>query len=146
METNDLIWDITEHCLAVRTLSAARAITRSYDTALRSVDLTITQFTLLAATARMQPESISDLANRLSLERTSLSRNLKPLEAMGFIERFDEGTARRRGISITPSGRSKLEEAYPYWQQAQRDTEVGLTMEFGEIDKVLSALRGRELL
>ena len=85
-----MIKSITGRCLAVRTLSAARAISRRYDTALRPVGLTITQFTLLAAIAQTRPNSISEIAERLSMERTSLTRGAKLLEASDLIERSGE--------------------------------------------------------
>ena len=81
MDTEQIIEDVGDRCLALRALSTARAVTRRYDAALRPSGLTITQFTLLISIARLKPVAISALADVLSMERTSLSRNLKPLEA-----------------------------------------------------------------
>ncbi|WP_146739712.1 MarR family winged helix-turn-helix transcriptional regulator [Hyphomonas pacifica] len=68
-----------------RLLRAARRITREYDDALRPVGLTVTQFGLLNSVDRYEPDSISELADLLALDRTTLSRNLKPLEKAGLI-------------------------------------------------------------
>ena len=94
-----MIKSITGRCLAVRTLSAARAISRRYDTALRPVGLTITQFTLLAAIAQTRPNSISEIAERLSMERTSLTRGAKLLEASDLIERSGEAGDPKAGFT-----------------------------------------------
>lgn len=145
MSTKKIIEDVTGHCLAVRTISAARALTRSYDAALRPVGLTITQFTLLAATAHLKPQSISDLATKLSIERSSLSRNLLPLEKLGLIGRTEEGPARCREISITKAGLKTLKKAYPLWKEVQQETVSNLELGFRDVEKVLSSLRGHEL-
>ena len=93
--------DVTQRCTAGRVLRAARRITREYDDALRPVDLTIAQFGLLNAVGRFEPDSISELADLLALERTTLSRNLKPLEKAGLIFRGEEGDGRRRRLLLT---------------------------------------------
>jgi DNA-binding MarR family transcriptional regulator len=110
-----MIKSITGRCLAVRTLSAARAISRRYDTALRPVGLTITQFTLLAAIAQTRPNSISEIAERLSMER------------------------------ITDKGLSLLREAYPLWEKAQLETEALLGDEIDETNRFLNLLRNGPL-
>ncbi|HAW77881.1 MAG TPA: MarR family transcriptional regulator [Alteromonas australica] len=140
-----MIKSITGRCLAVRTLSAARAISRRYDTALRPVGLTITQFTLLAAIAQTRPNSISEIAERLSMERTSLTRGAKLLEASDLIERSGEAGTRKRALRITDKGLSLLREAYPLWEKAQLETEALLGDEIDETNRFLNLLRNGPL-
>jgi len=142
MDTEQIIEDVGDRCLALRALSTARAITRRYDAALRPSGLTITQFTLLISIARLKPVAISALADVLSMERTSLSRNLKPLEAAGLVERMTEASGRAKPIRITDAGRKKLEEAYPMWIKAQQATEEKLTGSAQSVSDALYTLRG----
>jgi DNA-binding MarR family transcriptional regulator len=66
------------------------------------------------------PLPMSELAARLYMERTTLTRNLKPLEDAGLVERpADPQDARVRLVAITPLGRRKLREARRYWRRAQ---------------------------
>ena len=142
MDTEQIIEDVGDRCLALRALSTARALTRRYDAALRPSGLTITQFTLLISIARLKPVAISALADVLSMERTSLSRNLKPLEAAGLVERMAETSGRAKPIRITDAGRKKLEEAYPMWIKAQQATEEKLTDSAQSVSDMLYTLRG----
>ena len=124
VKNEDIFDDVIGRCAAVRTLSAARAMTRLFDSALRPVDLTITQFTLLITIGRARPESISKIGDWLNIERTSLTRNIKLLEIAGYVSRGDEGMRRRRQIKLTPAGHGVLRRAYPLWQTAQERVEV----------------------
>lgn len=106
-------------CSAARLLRATRVVTRHYDDALRPVGITITQFGLLNMIKRYEPESISDVAQMLNVDRTTLSRNLKPLENAGLVFRGNEGESRRRRVLLTTLGVAKLKEAIPLWRKAQ---------------------------
>ena len=68
---------------------------------------------------RYEPESISDVAQMLNVDRTTLSRNLKPLENAGLVFRGNEGESRRRRVLLTTLGVAKLKEAMPLWRKAQ---------------------------
>lgn len=137
-KTSEILTDVMTRCAGVRTLSSARAVTRHYDAALRPADLTITQFTLLIVIGALRPSSISEIGNWLSIERTSVTRNLKPLERRGFIERKPEGAQRMRPVALTMAGQQKLKESYPYWQAAQ--TEIETMLGESELEKALNAL------
>lgn len=111
--------DVIENCAAVRTLSAARSITKIYGDTLKPLGITITQFTLLITIGRVKPQSISEIGKWLNIERTSLTRNIKPLEASGLVTRSNEGPQRRRRIELTKKGEKLLISAYPLWREAQ---------------------------
>lgn len=118
--------EVTGRCVAGRVLRASRLITRHYDDALRPTGLTIMQFGLLNVIGKYEPESISHVAEMMNLDRTSLSRNLKPLEKAGYVHRGNEGNQRRRRVLLTTLGLKKLEEARPYWKAAQERMEAAL--------------------
>ncbi|WP_108812108.1 MarR family transcriptional regulator [Sphingorhabdus sp. Alg231-15] len=111
-----------EGCICQRTRKAARLVTKTYDDALRPFGLRGTQFTLLAAAAQADGGvSISELAEHLGMDRTTLSRNLKPLERDGMIDILDEeNVGRTKTVRLTESGFAKFAEAAPSWRQTQK--------------------------
>ncbi len=112
--------DVATNCACLRTRMAARKITRAYDAALRPSGLKITQFTLLVAIAKGAGRaSISGLAERLALERTTLVRNLQLLAKDRLIDIGPEGPRRARAITLTTAGRTRLHVALPLWARAQ---------------------------
>lgn len=107
-------------CTCVNVRRASRAITRIYDKALEPAELKITQFSVLANLAHSGPLSVTKLAGILKLDRTTLVRNLKALQAAGFIENTAGSDPRERAIGITESGRAVVERARPHWEVAQK--------------------------
>ncbi len=104
-------------CHALR--KAARAVTQFYDGALRPAGLRATQFTVLLVAARTATATMTELAEALVVDRTTLTRNLKPLKERGLIESVAGEDRRERHIAITPKGRQALARATPAWRQAQ---------------------------
>lgn len=117
---------ISQRCVAFQTRKAARVVTRFYDEALRPVDLKITQFTLLVAIKVTRPESITELADILGLERTTLTRNLAVLERSGLVDISEEDNSRSRTMAVTVKGLERLIKAYPLWEEAQKKVEASL--------------------
>src|SRR5215470_18154900 len=111
--------DVVENCACHKARAAARAVTRAYDDALRPSGLRATQFAVLVAVGIDGAMSIAALANFLSMDRTTLTRNLKPLEKEGLIAVGPEGWRRSRTLEITKKGRSRVREALPLWERAQ---------------------------
>ena len=136
--------DIVARTCANRHLrQAARVVTRAYDRVLAPTGLKSTQFSLLAATTRMGPRSITELADILGLERSTLSRNLKLMEKEGLIRVSPEGYKRTRRVEVTPEGKKRLEQALPYWKRAQGDVVRKLGSErFLELRDLLAELGG----
>ena len=111
-------------CASLR--KAARAVTQSFDAALAPVGLKATQFTVLATVERLGEAPLTRLAEALVMDRTTLTRNLKPLERAGWL-RLSEGEDRRvRRIALTRRGRALLDRARPLWQAAQSRVVEGL--------------------
>ena len=102
-----------------KTRMAARAITRSYDDALRPMGLRATQVSVLAAVGARGALSIKSLADSMEMDRTTLTRNLRPLEEKGYVALAPEGRHRSRMLKLTAAGQGALEEALPLWEQAQ---------------------------
>lgn len=111
---------MVETCACHRIRMAARAVTRSYDEALRPVGLRATQVSVLAAIAVEGALSITALARLIGMDRSTLTRNLAPLEKEGLLTLGDEGWRRSRMLKITTRGRSRLQQAAPLWEAAQR--------------------------
>ena len=104
-------------CFAVR--RAARAITQHYDRSLKATGLRATQFTLLTVLALKGPLPLTRAADRLGMERTTLTRNLRPLIARGLVIQKAATDGRVRMLAITPRGRAATRAALPRWREAQ---------------------------
>ena len=105
-------------CFAVR--RAARHVTQAFDRSLAPTGLRITQFALLSRLVRSGPRSIQALAQEMGLDRTTLGRNLRPLERDGLVSiGIDPNDRRGRALHITPLGEAKRQEALAYWSAAQ---------------------------
>jgi DNA-binding MarR family transcriptional regulator len=111
--------EVADGCACKNLRRSARAVTRLYDETLRPSGLRITQFTLLIAVAIGEPVPITRLADALSLDRTTLGRDLKPLTDRGLVEIRAGDDRRTRVVRLTGQGRDALGRAYPLWQSAQ---------------------------
>jgi DNA-binding MarR family transcriptional regulator len=108
-------------CVCNKTRTAARVVTRIYDEALRPVRLRASQFALLVALGDDGAMSIAALAKLMAMDRSTLTRNLHPLETDGFVARGDEGWRRSKSVEITAKGRARLRQGLPLWETAQRE-------------------------
>ncbi len=113
-------------CSCTRLRRTARLITQAYDEALKESGLKITQYAVLANAARAEGLSISDLADRLALERTTLTRNLRPLERDGFIEVTKGSDRRARAVHVTEAGRRLYKATFPKWQAVENRFRDGM--------------------
>lgn len=102
---------------------ASRLVSRLYDDAIRPLGLQASQLTVLVATAMSgeRGAKIGELADVLGMERTTLTRNLRPLEKEGWLRvARDPADARARIVFLTRSGERTIERAFPLWQQTQK--------------------------
>lgn len=112
-------------CTCAPLRRATRRITQLYDHALAPVDLTISQFGLLAylysaKKQRSKGLTIKVLAEMQGMDSSTLIRNLKPLETRGWVsDKPDPEDGRARIVAITASGTTKFNEAIPLWRKAQ---------------------------
>ncbi len=108
---------------------AAQTMTEFYDHTLAPSGLKITQFSLLRELQRHSSLSISELAYKLDLDRTTMGRNLQVLAQDGYIS-FSHGQDRReRTVQMTSKGTQALEVAFPLWEQAQNTITTTLGQE-----------------
>lgn len=111
-------------CLCALIRKAGRIATRNYDTFLKPSGLKITQYSMLANIAKNPAITVSELAELLSMNQTTVSRNLRLLEKSGYIHLEGEITDQRiKRIQISDLGISKMNEARPLWEQAQQEME-----------------------
>ncbi len=114
------------NCTCFNLRKAARAATQMYDEALKPSGLRATQFSLLCVVENNGPIGITELAKRLVTDRTTLTRNLKPLLSQELLEVVDGADRRQRPIALTSRGRDKLAQALPLWREAQARMTEGL--------------------
>ena len=106
------------NCFAVR--SAARHVSQFYDQFLAPIGLRTTQFSILAKLKRRGPLTINALANDMVMDRTTLGRNMLPLERDGLIRIGQIASDRRaKELRLTNAGEKRLQAALKAWSQAQ---------------------------
>jgi DNA-binding MarR family transcriptional regulator len=121
--------EAADACACANFRKASRVITQFYDAALRPSGLRATQYTLMVPVALMGSPTITQLAEEIVIDRTTLTRDLKVLEGKGLVE-ISPGTDRRtRVVKITDSGRQTLARAMPLWEQAQSAVVEGLSQQ-----------------
>ena len=111
---------ISRTCIAARLRMLNRVVTNSYDDALRPLGLKVSQLNILVATARFGLARPAQVCDILQLDASTLSRNVKPLQAHGWLEVVPEADARAQAFRLTPQGRRLIEKALPAWEDAQR--------------------------
>jgi DNA-binding MarR family transcriptional regulator len=111
---------MSRDCLAVRLRVLGRAVSRVYDSELRPHGLTISQLNVLLTVARFQPVAAGRVAEALSMDVSTLSRNAQVLRRAGLLDvrRADRGNG--RVLQLTRAGAAKLGEVEPAWASAQR--------------------------
>jgi len=138
---------IGSRCVCNNLRRASRAITRFYDSQLAPSGIRATQFSILAATNARGPLTLGKLAKALALERTTLTRNLRPLMDRDFISSESGHDLREHQISLTEAGRAVLMCALPFWNKAQTMMEERLGAEpvariLNDLKSLTAAIRG----
>jgi DNA-binding MarR family transcriptional regulator len=112
------IADALSRCLVLNTVSAARTLLRRYDRTLKTYGVTVQQFALLAALRVNPTEPVAELARKVALDRTSLTRNLDLLEKRGLVRRADnKGNARL--CTLSQEGDQLLDALLREWNVQQ---------------------------
>lgn len=106
-------------CTCANLRKATRLVTQIYDGALQPTGLRATQFSLMATVEKLQPIPLTQLADALGMDRTTLTRNLKPLTERGLIRVDHEEDQRVRIINLTADGADVFAKAVPHWEVAQ---------------------------
>jgi DNA-binding MarR family transcriptional regulator len=118
-----------ESCLDCACLSfrqAARTVTQLFDESLVPVGLLSTQLPILILLALNDSLAVTRLANLLVMDRTTLTKNLKPLYKRGLVRTITGPDRRKTLLRITPEGEALVAQAHPYWRKAQMQIVEGL--------------------
>jgi DNA-binding MarR family transcriptional regulator len=115
---------IARTCIAVRLRLLNRVVTNLYDDSLRPLGLRVSQLNILIVTGRLGLARPSQVCAILQLDASTLSRNVKPLQAQGWLEVVPEEDARAQPLQLTPRGKGLIERALPAWKEAQRKATV----------------------
>ncbi len=146
MAHGDMTLDTDSVCTCFRLRRAARQVSQVYDRELAAVDLSLNEYSILRHSER-EARLSGELAESLGMERTTLTRNLKPLLEAGWLKESRGDDARQRFIAITAAGRKRLASAKPHWQRAQQriDASFGIAKARRlrqDLDLLDAALRG----
>ena len=116
-------------CVCINLRYMSRLVSQIYDDALAPAGLKITQFCLLRAIARLEPASVGALAEDQELDRTTLTRNLAPLERDGMIEQTAGADKRKSLARLTRAGSAAIARALPHWERVQSELRRSLGAE-----------------
>jgi DNA-binding MarR family transcriptional regulator len=116
-------------CTCDRLRKLARRLTQRYDAHLAPTGLRLTQYSLLAHLVHGGAATMSALADRLEMDRTTLTRNLRPLADAGLVAMDPGRDARARVVSISAKGRTTWHAAREQWRRAQQDVNEALGVE-----------------
>ena len=132
---------INARCSCFNLRRATRAVTQFFDHQLEPAGIRATQFTLLVSMASVSARTLTEMASTLVMDRTTLTRNLKPLEKLGFIQTTEPRDKRSKAYALTEKGKETLEKGIPLWNQAQTRIQSDLGDErFGRILQDLDAI------
>ena len=115
-----MIDKVASECVAGRWRMLNRAITNIYNDALRPLGLKVSQLNILIVAAKLGLARPAQVCDILQLDASTLSRNVKPLQAHGWLEVVSDEDARAQPFRLTPQGKRLIEKAVPAWEQAQR--------------------------
>lgn len=116
-------------CTNFKLRQLLRAVARHYDAELAQAGLKGTQYALLGHIVRLAPVQPAELARRMGLDASTLTRNLRVLIDEGWVIQGPGKDARSRLIEATASGRARFDEATRYWKRAQKSLNERLGIE-----------------
>ena len=106
-------------CPVFNIRAAARLFTQLFDDTLKPSGLQITQFSVLVGIGIEGNPTINQLAKTLVMDRTTLTRGLKPLESLGYIKLKKGEHKRTSAIELTQEGIAAMNKTLPYWKKAR---------------------------
>lgn len=126
--------DIALRCALFTSRRLARAMTRHFDAHLEPSGLRGTQYNVLVAIARAPHAGLTELGQRLGLDRTALTHALRPLQRASLVAVQPGGDRRRREFVLTPAGKQRISAAIPLWRKAQRSAERSVRRSCADLD------------
>ena len=116
---NELDMSPAENCLCFNLRRVTRMVTQFYDAEMRRHGIRPTQGTILASLMARKNWNMAELSDWLGMDRTTLVRNLRPLQRDGLVETDGGGHGNRVDLAITAKGRKQIEKFTPAWKAAQ---------------------------
>ncbi len=120
----DIAERMAQECLAVRVRLLNRTLTAIYDEALRPLGMTTGQLNVLVVVAKRGSVSPATVAQRLHMEKSTVSRNIERMRAHGWLIVSPNKSGRGQVLAIHAKGRKLLERALPLWNQAQERSQA----------------------
>lgn len=117
--TNELDMTAAENCVCFNLRRVTRKVTQFYDAEMRRQGIRPTQGTILTSLNAKKSWTMAELSEWLGMERTTLVRNLRPLQRDGFVKAGGGGRGNRVELTITTKGRNQVEKLTPAWKSAQ---------------------------
>jgi len=117
--SKDLDMSAVENCVCFNLRWVTRAVTQFYDAEMRQHGIRPTQGSILAALQSKNSWTMAELSDSLGMDRTTLVRNLRPLERDGLVEAAGGGRGKLVALAITAKGRKQIEKLTPAWKSAQ---------------------------
>lgn len=114
--------DTSSPCTCFQLRRAARRVSQVYDRHLAAAELSLNAYSILRRSS--EPRPLGELADALGMDRTTLTRNLKPLLEAGLLNAVPGVDSRQRKVQISAAGKRRLQKAFPLWQQAQQEVET----------------------
>ncbi len=117
---------IASDCLAVRIRLLNRTVTNIFDDALRPLGVRVSQLNVLIVVAKRGAVSPGDVARRLNIEKSTLSRNIERMRTRGWLKVSQGDSGHTQLVELEPAGRLLIEKAMPLWNIAQEEAEAAL--------------------
>ena len=117
--TKELDMSAVENCVCFNLRRVTRAVTQFYDSEMRRHGIRPTQGTILSSLQAKHSWNMAELSDWLGMDRTTLVRNLRPLQRDGLVQISGGGRGNRVEMAITAKGRKQIEKLTPAWKSAQ---------------------------
>lgn len=125
-------------CTLLRLRRTTRRVTQIYDRHLAPLGLRVTQYSLLGSLIVQAPIAIGAFAEIMGMDRTTLTRNIRPLIRAGWIELVAGEDRRLRTIAVTAEGKAMFRRAVPLWRQAESELREAVGTEaIGQLQRLL---------
>jgi DNA-binding MarR family transcriptional regulator len=115
----ELDMSAVENCVCFNLRKVMRMVTQFYDAEMRRHGIRPTQGSILASLQAKDSWTMLELSDWLGMERTTLVRNLRPLQRDGFVKVIGGGRGNRVEVTITAKGREQVKKLTPAWKSAQ---------------------------
>ena len=109
----------SESCICIDVRAAAQRLTAIYDQAMASSGLSVNQFSLLHLVYTLERPTLKVLASASGLDRSTLGRNVRVMEKLGFVTMHIGDDARARHVRVTSKGSAAFKRALPLWREVQ---------------------------